>query len=67
MLWCIILYADFCFDFLYEVFTLAVGSDAGFQDADICPLGMGLDFGLLNSCQLRIISVSKSPFLQKDL
>ena len=54
--------ADLCFDFLCKMFTLAIGSSAGFQDADICPLGMVLDFGLLNSCQMRIISVSKSAF-----
>lgn len=67
MLWCIMLYAGFCFNFLFKGFTLPIGGSAGFQDAAICPVGMGLDFELLNSCQLRIISVSKSPFLQKDL
>lgn len=37
----IIFYAGFCFDFLYKAFTLAIGSGASFQDADICPLEVG--------------------------
>lgn len=67
MQWFIILYIVFCFDFIYKAFTPPVGTGAGFQDANICPLGMGLDLILSRQLFNSSISVSKSPFLQKDL
>lgn len=42
--------------------TFVIGISAGIQNADICPLGMSLDFELLNSSPSRIISVIISHF-----
>lgn len=66
MQWFIIPYIFFFLDFIYKIFTPPISTGAGFQDANICPLGMGLDLELSKSCQSRIISVRKSV-LQKDL